>query len=185
MMEDWTKRVENVALPMRYVWTSYAHQLCNSIKYGLGAFSATMEELKEGLGSSDYYLTSSLGVVRSIRKEWRYLLVAFCGMCLFGLTAETTAATLNSFLHHYNMGSAVRITLTTTLENLQPELGVTKYPLLYDYDTWSEVATNSWIKSLWEKVDKLRIGMNLIYDPIPLLRNRDACIMEISVELGI
>ena len=36
-----------------------------------------------------------------------------------------------------------------------------------------------------EKVDKLGIDVNLIYELIPLLRNRDAYIMERSIELGI
>ena len=68
-METWTKKVKNGTLPTRSVWTSYMHQLWSGMKYGLGASSATMKELREGLGSSDYYLISSLGVVRSIRKE--------------------------------------------------------------------------------------------------------------------
>ena len=106
-------------------------------------------------------------------------------MALFDLTTETTAATLISFLQHYNTDLAVGITLTTTIENLQLELGVKKIPLLYDYNRRSGLATNSWIKSLWEKVDKLGIDINLIYGPIPLPRNRDVCTMEMCVELGI
>ena len=98
---------------------------------------------------------------------------------------ETTATTLNSFLQHYNTDLAAGITLATTIENLQLELGVAKSPLLYDYDTWSGLATNSWIKSLWKKMDKLRIDIDLIYEPIHLPRNRDTCIMDFFVELGI
>ena len=81
---------------------------------------------------------------------------------------------------------AVGITLTTTLENLQLELGVRKCPLLYDYITWSGLATGScWTKSLCEKVGKLRIDVDMIYESIPLPRERDICIMEHFVELGI
>ena len=50
------------------------------------------------------------------------------------------------------------VTLTTVLENLQLELGVQDFPLLYDYDTWKNLAIPSYIKSLWEKIDKLGIG---------------------------
>ena len=110
-----------------------------------------MKELKEGLGSSNYYLTSSLGGVQSIKKEWRYLPAAFCGMGLFDLTTKTTEANLNTFLQHYNTDSAVGITLIMTLENLQLEPRVTKFPLLHNYDTWSGLTTNSWVKSLWGK----------------------------------
>ena len=68
-MEDWTVRVKNGALPTRSIWTSYNHQLWAGLKYGLGASSAPTKETKEGLGSSNYYLISSLGIVRSIKKE--------------------------------------------------------------------------------------------------------------------
>ena len=76
-MEDWTIQVKNGALPTRSVWTSYNHQLWSGLKYGLGASSATMKELREGLGSPDYYLIISLGVVRIIKTEWRYLPAVF------------------------------------------------------------------------------------------------------------
>ena len=72
-MEDWNIQVKNDALPTRSVWTSYNHQLWSDLRYGLGVSSATMKELREGLGSSDYYLISSLGVVRTTKTVWRYL----------------------------------------------------------------------------------------------------------------
>ena len=110
-METWTTKVKNGALSTRSVWTSYTHQLWAGMKYGLGALSATMKELREGLGSSDFYLISSLGVVRSIKTQWRYLPPAFSGMGLFDLTTEATAATINSLLQHYGTESPVGITL--------------------------------------------------------------------------
>ena len=79
---------------------SYTYQLWPCLKYGLGVSSAMIKELREGLGSSDYYLISSLDIVLSIQKEWRYLPTAFCRMDPFDLTMETTAANLNSFLQH-------------------------------------------------------------------------------------
>ncbi|KAL7540264.1 hypothetical protein ACHAXR_009988 [Thalassiosira sp. AJA248-18] len=101
-VEDWTKLVKNGALPTQSVWTSYTHQLWAGLKYGLGASSAPMDALKKGLGSSNYYLISSLRVVRPIKKEWRYLPVRFGGIGLYDLVTETTAATLNSLMQHYS-----------------------------------------------------------------------------------
>ena len=144
-METWTTKVKYGALPTRSVWTSYTHQLWADIKYGLGVSSATMKELREGLGLSDFYLLSSLGVVWSIRKEWQYLPPTFSGMSLFDLTTKTTAATINSLLQHYGTNSPVGIILQTTMENLQIELGVRGCPLDYNYNMWVHLATNSWI----------------------------------------
>ena len=35
------------------------------------------------------------------------------------------------------------------------------------------------------KVDKLKIDINLMYGPIPVRRNKEACIMEMSIKLRI
>ena len=111
--------------------------------------------------SSNFYLISSLVIVRLVKKEWIYLLAVFCGMDLYNRTTEKIVANLNSFLQHYNTVSSLWIMLTTTLKNLQLELGVRKYPLLYDYNTLSGLVTNSWIKSLWGKVNKLGIDIDV------------------------
>ena len=68
-MEDWMVQVRNGALATHSVWTSYDHQLWVGLKHGLRvrASSATIKELREGLGSLDYYLINNLGVVRSIK----------------------------------------------------------------------------------------------------------------------
>ena len=63
------------------------------------------------------------------------------GLC--NLVTENEAANLNSFLQRYNTESALGITLSTTLENLELELRVRVCPLHYDYDTWSGLTTNS------------------------------------------
>ena len=61
-----------------------------------------MKELIEGLGLgfSNYYIISSLGVIRTIRTEWRYLSAVFYRFDLYDLITETTTTKLNSFLQH-------------------------------------------------------------------------------------
>ena len=68
-VKAWTGLVKNGKLPTRSVWTSYTHQLWPGLRYGFGASPATMTELSKGLDNSDYYLLSSLGVMRTIKKE--------------------------------------------------------------------------------------------------------------------
>ena len=54
--------------------------------------AGTLEELENGLGVTDYCLTSRLGVVRNIPKQLRYLSHQYFGMELLNLPMETTAA---------------------------------------------------------------------------------------------
>ena len=57
-----------------------------------------MKELEEGLGATDFYLISKLGVVRSIAKEWRHILSIFGDMGLYILPIEATVCSINLFL---------------------------------------------------------------------------------------
>ena len=68
--------------------------------------------------------------------------------------------------------------LRASLENLQLELGVPRCPLEYDYDILSNLATNSWVKALWERIHKFKIKINIDYEDLPMPRERDQCIME-------
>ena len=142
----------------------------------MGFSSTKLERLDEGLGKADRYLIISLGVVRKIKTGWRYLPTAFCGMGLFDLATETTAVTLNLFLKHYNMPTQLGVTLTTSLENLQIKLGVPDSLLL---------ATDSWIKSLWQKIDAYDLQVDIKYDSIATPRERDKPIIQDVIAAGL
>ena len=84
-----------------------------------------------------------LGICRYINTPWRYLPHCYGGMELHSLPIEMTAASINSFLQHYGTKTNLGLYLTASIENLQLELGVSRYPFEYDYDTWNEPATDS------------------------------------------
>ena len=113
---------------------------------------ATLEELENGLGMTDYYLTSRLGVIRNIPKQLRYLPHQYCGMELLNLPMETTVAQVNCLLQHYGRDSALGDTMTAAMEHLQLEIGVEGCPLGYSFQNYDCLATNTWAKSLWEQV---------------------------------
>ena len=184
-MTTWTAQIKSGQIPTRSVWMSYTNQLWSGLRYGLGACSASIPELKKGLMSADYYMLSNLGVNRSITKEWRYLPATFGGIGLSDLTVETAAATLSSFLQHYGTTSALGITLRAVMEHLQVEIGVPDCPFNYDFEIWGHLATDAWAKALWEKIDELGIVLELQYDDIPIPRRKDRAIMDCMVDLGL
>lgn len=181
---DWSLLIKQGHLPTRSVWASYTHQLWSGLKYGLGASSAPLSQLEGTLGTHDFYMLSKLGVMRSIKTPLRYIPPYFCGIGLFSLTTEATGATINSFLQHYGTTSYLGQTLSAALEHLQLELGVQRCPLSYDFDTWGNLATHSWVKSLWEKIWTFKLDLEIDYPSLPLPRERDKCIMEELVMRG-
>ena len=147
-VESWTSKVDGSQLPARAVLQSYTQQLWSSTKYGLGAYLATLE-LENGVGTTDYYLTSQLGVAMNIPKQLRYLPHQYCGMELLNLPMEATSAQVNCLLQHYGTDSLLGHTMTAVMEHLQLEIGVEGYPLGYSFQKYRCLATNTWAKSLW------------------------------------
>ena len=184
-VDEWTADVANSGLPTRSVWKSYQCQLWSGMKYGLGASPATLKQLEKGLDKRDHKLLSYLGVCKKITTPLRYLPACYGGVGLNSLVAEATTASLNSFLQHYGTETAIGTYLTASLENLQLELGVSGCPLNYDYDVWGKLATDSWVKSLWERVCRFKIKLDIEYKKLPPPRENDECIMERLVREGV
>ena len=86
-------------------------------------------------------------------------------------------------LQHYGTESPLGLYLTATLENLQLELGVRRCPFEYDFQKWGELATDSWIKALWEKISVLHLEVDIDYKALPLPRENDRFIMEAAEEV--
>ena len=106
------------------------------MKHGLGVCSARLEELENGLGTTDFYLTSRLGVVRNIPKQLRYLPHQYCGIELLNLPIETTTAQINYLLQHYGSGNALGHTMMAALEHMQLGIGVEGCPLGYSFQKY-------------------------------------------------
>ena len=184
-VDDWTRKIKDGHLPARSNWLSYQCQLWPGLKYGLGASPATIEQLEKGLGSRDHKLLSHLGICRNIPKELRYIPSCFGGFGLRSLKFDATTEAINMFLQHYGTESSLGTFLTATIENLQLELGVTGCPFTYEYSIWKDLATDSWIKSLWERIQHFGIDLQIDYDVLPMPRTNDECIMERCVDNGV
>ena len=125
-----------------------------------------------------------LGICKNITTEWRYLPVCYRGMGLNNLTIEARTACLNAFLQHYGTDTSIGIYLTASIENLQLEMGVAGCPFDYNYVTWNKLATDSWVKSLWEQIQKLDLPVENDYKTLKMPREKDEYIIERLVHEG-
>ena len=146
-VEDWTGKAKTSHLPARAVWQSYTQKMWSSMKYGLAACAATLKELENGLGLTYVYLISKVGAAILIPAALRYVPHYYCGMELHRLPVETTLAQIACL----GTITALGTTLTAAIENMQVKIGVTGCPLLYDYNKYDCLATNTWTKTLWKK----------------------------------
>ena len=89
-------------------------------------------------------------------------------MDLHHLKTEATTVLLNIFIQHYATETLLGAYLTTLIENLQLKLGVTRYLFAYNYNVWNGLATDSWVKTLWESIHKFDCYLELVETIIPL-----------------
>ena len=124
---------------------------------------AALKKLENGLDMTNYYFNIRLGVVRNILRKLRYLPHQYCGIDLLNLPMEATTAQINCLLKHYGTDTALGDTMTVAREHLQLEIGVEECLLNYSFEKYGSLETNTWAKSLWEKVQALKIEISLDY----------------------
>ena len=78
-------------------------------------------------------------------------------MELLNLLMETMVAQINCLLQHYGTNIALGDTMTAAMEHLQLKIGMERCPLDYRFKKYGSLATNTWEKSLWEKVQAYKI----------------------------
>ena len=104
-------------------------------------------------------------------------------MELNSLPVETTVAQINCLLQHYDTTTVLGTTLTTAIEHLQVEIGVTGCPLSYNYKKYSCLATAHGLNRYGKNISACGIEVKLKYSKMKQPRgSQDKCIMEMIVE---
>jgi hypothetical protein len=98
---------------------------------------------------------------------------------------ECLIAQLSKVLVHYGCTSGVGIQMQVSLELLLTELGASEQPLQAPFCTYGRWVTHSWLKSIWEKVDKFNITVEIAALPITPPRKGDRWFMKHVMESGV
>jgi hypothetical protein len=116
-----------------------------------------------------FRLTPLGGLIRSAKREIRYLDSGFYGLGYPHWGIETLIEAYKKFYVHYGTTSVLGIQLQATVENLVIELGVSSQPFLQSFQRYADRVTPSFCVCLWEKLDrfqqKLVLGMEILAPP--------------------
>ena len=102
----------------------------------------------------------------SVRTEFRQLGLGFYGGRCPHTGIEATMAQVNKLLMHFGCRSAVGLKIQISWEYLVVELGVTVQLLQVLFRKYWFLATDCWLKSLWEKVTEY--GIHIEVDTVRL-----------------
>jgi hypothetical protein len=164
----WASKMTNRHLPSHLGWIAYKFKLWPGIRYGLSTLATPLSTAQDTLRKENFCILPFLGINWNVKREWRTLHRAFRGIGLFDLAVEHTIRMINIFIQHYGAGTTVAMKYLASLEALQLEIGCTGNPLEKDYNKYNCLATDSWVKSFWERLYYYRFHIHLDYANLPL-----------------
>ncbi len=141
------------------MWFSVDRQLWPSVKYGLCCSMATLSELELVLLPFYRAMLPLGGIVRTAPKGIQQLDRGFYGAGLPHPGVEAIVEQLNKLLMHYGCRTALGTELQTSIGLLLVELGMSFQPLQLSYATFRHMVTTSWLKQVWEKLDRFKFAV--------------------------
>ena len=180
----WASKMTNGHLPACLGWIAYKFKLWLGIWYGLSTLATPLSTAHNTLRKGNFRILSFLGINRNVKREWWTLHRAFGGIRLFDLAVEHTIGMINIFIQHYGAGTTVAMKYLASLEALQLEIGCTGNPLEEDYKKYNCLATDSWVKSFWERLYYYWFHIHLDYANLPLPQQNDATLVGMFWQAG-
>jgi hypothetical protein len=150
--KGWIDQAASAKLARRNFWRLMKAQFWPKVGYGIGVSSAPYLVLAECLMRQYYDLVPLGGIRRSANRMVRQLDRGFYGAGCPHPGIECLIAQVSTILTHYGCDTAVGRLLQVSLELLLLELGVGSQPFQADFNRYGSWATDSWLKSVWEKV---------------------------------
>jgi hypothetical protein len=138
------------------MWFSVDRQLWPSVKYGLCCSMASLSELKLVLLPFYGKMLPLGGIVQMALKGIRQLDWGFYGAGLPHPGVEAIVEQSNKLL---GCCTAVGTKLQTSLGLLLVELGMSFQPLQLSYADFGNMVTTSWLKRVWEKLDRFKFAV--------------------------
>jgi hypothetical protein len=155
--QQWVNAARNGHLRRRNVWFLLGVQFWPWVGYSLCNSTATYDELEHALQKQYYQILLLGGVIRMVPLNFQKLDAGFYCPGLPHPGIEALIAMSSKLLMHFGCRTALGTFLKTSYSFLLLELGVSFQPLQSLYQQISFLATHTWMKMLWEKLDKFGI----------------------------
>jgi hypothetical protein len=157
--KKWLDALTSGRLHRRLMWISVDCHLWPSVKYNLCCSMATLSELE--LVMLPFYgkMLPLGGIVRTVSKGIQQLDWGFYGAGLPHPGVEVIVEQSNKLLMHYGYPTALGTKLQTSIKLLLGELGMTFQPLQLSYADFGNMVTISWLKQVWEKLDRFKFAV--------------------------
>jgi hypothetical protein len=182
--QEWVDRVLASTLSRRNMWFMADCQFWPRIGYGICNNSVSWKELENCLQRVYWQLVGRGGVRRSAPAALHQLDKGFFEIGCPHPGVECLVAQLTKLLIHYGCRSGLGIQMQVSMEILLTKLGLSLQPLQESFVTYEKWVTNTWLKSIWEKVDRFDITIEIAPLPIWPPQEGDWWFMQSVIKSG-
>jgi len=182
--DSWLQTIKSNFLPRPLLWMMTSHMLWPSLRYPLSVTTLSPTQAHQATSRLYQTLLPRLGVNRHFPLTLRHASSQYLGLGLPNPYWEQGISALWLFLEHINGWSSEATMIHISLEYLHLELGTQWNLFDLPYDTWSFLATDCWLKSLWRFVDTAKISLiphRLVIPPPP--QHDDTALMDMVMSL--
>jgi hypothetical protein len=124
-----------------------------------------------------YDLLPICGIRRSVHKDLWQMECRFYGCGFPHPDVKCLIAQLNKLLTNYGCISGLGIHLQSSMELMIVEGGVLMQILSQPFQWYSKWVTNSWLKSVWEKVDLFNFEVEIKELPLKMPQEHNSWLM--------
>ena len=158
---EWAGDARNSGLPPRDLHLSIKTKFWPRVKFGLCANTAPFTELLEAMHKPYHLMAPVGGLIRSAKREIRYLDGGFYGNGFPHWGIEAPIESTGKVLTHYGTHGLVGVQLIMSVELLITEVGRSNQPFTLNYEVYGDWATDCYMKEMWSRLARFGLQMQL------------------------
>lgn len=182
--QTWAHNARNSRLKPRDFHVSVQKKFWPRIRYGLCANTSSFQDLTKAMHKPYYWMAPIGGFLRSAKREFRYLDTGFYGLGFPHWGIEALIEAYGKFFCHFGTNTVVGVQLQMSVELLAIELGMSDQPFTLDFSRYGQRATHGFCTSLWSKLSKFNLKLEIRNISLRPPREHDSWLMRSFEELG-
>jgi hypothetical protein len=183
--EAWAEKVRTKHIPADLVWESLNTGIMRTLLWPIICMCFTEAECNQIMKPIYDAGLSRSNIVRSLSRSIVHGPRGLCGLALPKLFIESGIYKIDRLCR---FGSSEKFItgflMRETVEYLTLELGLGGNVFDHDYATWSNLATECWVKYVWMFLDKYNIKVEAKTPGLKVIRNADVLLMERFYKFG-
>lgn len=177
----WAVKAQSAHLSPRNLHFCMGVKFWPRVKYGLCATSERYDALVEAMHKPYYLLCPLSGVIRSAKRELRYLDTGFFGVGFPHWGAEAIVESTNKLMTHFGTQSLLGVQYQLSVELMAIELGIGPQPFSASYKKYQSRVTPCLMKEMWARMDRFNLSLEIHTLPLVPPRTGDRWFM-IAIE---